>query len=181
MEKQGYDDMIRHIEGKNLLNLSQLGFRTNHSTVIQCVRLKDHVTLNFNNNMSTPAVFLDIEEAFDILWHPGLLYKLSTMDFSPNLIRLNSSFLSQRKFSVSMQGEMSMLRYINAGVSQGSGLSATIYNLYMKHILKTAVVNLALFADDSSLYVTERKEGYVLTKIPAWTKFNNSLVKQWNM
>jgi len=26
----------------------------------------DHVTINFNNNMSTPVVFLDIEKAFDI-------------------------------------------------------------------------------------------------------------------
>jgi hypothetical protein len=46
------------------------------------MRLTDHVTLNFNNNMSTAAVFLDIGRAFDTLWHPGLLYKLSTMEFS---------------------------------------------------------------------------------------------------
>jgi hypothetical protein len=36
----------------------------------------DHVTLNFNNNMSMAAVFLDIEKAFDTAWHLGLLYKL---------------------------------------------------------------------------------------------------------
>jgi hypothetical protein len=45
-------------------------------------RLTDHVTLNFNNNIFTAAVFLNIEKAFDTLWHPGLLYKLSTMEFS---------------------------------------------------------------------------------------------------
>jgi hypothetical protein len=27
--------------------------------------------------MSTAAVFLDIEKAFDTTWHPGLLYKLA--------------------------------------------------------------------------------------------------------
>jgi hypothetical protein len=32
--------------------------------------------LNFNNNMSTTAVFLDIGKAFDTTRHPGLLYKL---------------------------------------------------------------------------------------------------------
>jgi hypothetical protein len=51
------------------------------------MRLVDHVTLNFNNNMSTAAVFLDIEKAFDITWHPGLLYKLSKLDFSTKLIK----------------------------------------------------------------------------------------------
>jgi hypothetical protein len=29
------------------------------------MRLMDHVTLNFNNNMTTAAVFLDSEKAFD--------------------------------------------------------------------------------------------------------------------
>jgi hypothetical protein len=39
------------------------------------------MTLNFNNNMSTAAVFLDIEKAFDTTWHNGLLYKLFKMNF----------------------------------------------------------------------------------------------------
>jgi hypothetical protein len=45
------------------------------------MRLTDHITLNFNNKMSTAAVLFDIVKAFDTLWHPGLLYKLSTMEF----------------------------------------------------------------------------------------------------
>jgi hypothetical protein len=89
---------LRHTEGKNLLNASKFGFHANNSTTLQYMRLTDYVTLNFNNNMSTAAVFLDIEKAFDTLWHPGFLYKLSTMEFSTNLINLISSFLWQRKF-----------------------------------------------------------------------------------
>jgi hypothetical protein len=51
--------------------------------------------LNFNKNMSTAAVFLDIKKAFDKTWYPGLLYKLYKLKFSTNLIKLISSFLSQ--------------------------------------------------------------------------------------
>jgi hypothetical protein len=47
-------------EERDLLNASQFGFCARHSTTLQCMRLVDHVTLNFNNNMSTAAVFLDI-------------------------------------------------------------------------------------------------------------------------
>jgi hypothetical protein len=54
------------------------------------MRLADHVTLNFNNKMSTAAVFLDIEKAFDTTWHPGLLYKLSKLNFSTRIIKLIS-------------------------------------------------------------------------------------------
>jgi hypothetical protein len=53
----------RHISENNLLNASQFGFHARHSMILQCMRLADHVTLNFNNNMSTAAVFLDIEKA----------------------------------------------------------------------------------------------------------------------
>jgi hypothetical protein len=81
----------KHIEERGLLNQSQLGFRAGHSTTLQCMRLMDHVTLNFNNKMST--VFLDIEKAFDTTWHYGLLYKLSKLEFSANLIKLLGSFL----------------------------------------------------------------------------------------
>jgi hypothetical protein len=81
------------------------GFRSRHSTTLQCMRLADHVTLNFNN-MSTAALFLDIERAFDTTWQPGLLYKLSKLQFCTSLIKLTGSFLSQRKFRVSVEGEM---------------------------------------------------------------------------
>jgi hypothetical protein len=53
-----------------------MDFRAHHSTTLPYMRLTD-VTLNFNNNISTDAVFLDIEKAFETTWQPSLLYKLS--------------------------------------------------------------------------------------------------------
>jgi hypothetical protein len=87
-EKVILEIVKRHIEERNLLNASQFGFHARHSTTLQCMRLADHVTLHFNNNMSTAAVFLDIEKAFDITWQPGLLYKLSKLQFSTSLIKI---------------------------------------------------------------------------------------------
>jgi hypothetical protein len=78
---------------KHLLNASQFGFRARHSTTMQCMRLADNVTLNFNNKMSKASVFLDIEKSFDSTWHPDLLYKLSKLNFSTTIIILISSFL----------------------------------------------------------------------------------------
>jgi hypothetical protein len=46
--------------------------------------------------MSTAAVFWDIEKAFDTTWHPGLLYKLSKLKCSNNLIKSLARFLSNK-------------------------------------------------------------------------------------
>jgi retron-type reverse transcriptase len=108
------------------------------------------------------AVFLDIENAFDTTWHSGLLYKLSKLEFSASLIKLISSFLSQGKFRVSVEGKMSTPREMRAGVPQGSILSPTLYNIYVNDALQTHGVDLVVFADDAYLYATDRKEGFVV-------------------
>jgi hypothetical protein len=73
----------------------------------------DHVTTqNFNNDLPTAAVFLDIEKAFDTTGHSGLLYKLSELEFSRSLIKL----IAGRKFEVLIEGEFSTPRKITAGV-----------------------------------------------------------------
>jgi hypothetical protein len=115
--------------------------------------------------MRTAAVFLAIEKAFDTTWQHGLLYKLSKLQFSTSLIKFIGSFLLQRKFRVSVEGEMSTPRYMQAGVPRSSVLPPTQYNLYIIVTPQTPGVNLALFADDTCLYATDRKEGYVLRKI----------------
>jgi hypothetical protein len=74
---------------------------------LQRMRLADHVILNFNNNMSMAAVYFDTEKAFDTTLHLGLLCKLSELKFLISLIKLSISFLPQRKFRVSVEGEIS--------------------------------------------------------------------------
>jgi hypothetical protein len=102
-EKVIHNIAQKHIEERSLLNASQFGFRARHSTTLQFMRLTDLVILNFNTKISTAAVFLDNEKTFDTTWHSGLLYKLSKLEFSTSLIKLISSFLSQGKYSVSVE------------------------------------------------------------------------------
>jgi hypothetical protein len=175
-EKVILEIVERHIEDKGLLNASQFGFRARHSTTLRCMRLTDHLTFNFNNKISTAAVFLDIEKAFDTTWLSGLLYKLSKLEFSTNLIKLIGSFLSQRKFRVSVEGEMSTPRVMQAGVPQGSVLSPTLYNLYINDTPQTIGVNLALFSDDTCFHATQRKEGLRCQKTPTRPEINGGLM-----
>jgi hypothetical protein len=125
--------------------------------------------------MSTAAVFLDIEEAFDTTWHLGLLYKLSELKVLISLIKLISSFLSQRKFRVLVESEMSTPRDIKAWVPKGSVLSSTLYSIYINDTPQTPVVCVGLFAGD------DRKEGYVLRKLQRGLGVTEMLCELWNI
>jgi hypothetical protein len=121
-------------------------------------------------------MFLDIENAFDTTCHTGLLYKLSKLNFSTRMTNLINSFLLQRKFRVFVEGEKSTPWCMKA---QGSVLSPTLYNLYINDTPQTIGVNLALFADDTCLYATERKEGYVLRKVQRGLNSMSAWCESW--
>jgi hypothetical protein len=145
------------------------------------MRLADHITLNFNNKMSTASVFLDIEKAFNTTWHSGLLYKLSNLEFSNILTKFTVSFLSQRKFRVSVERELSTSREMQAGIPQDSVLSPTLYNLYINDVPQTYGVHLALFADDTYLYATDLKGGFIVRKIQRGLSSMETWCECWNI
>jgi hypothetical protein len=54
---------------------------------------------------------------------------------------------------------------MEAGMPQGSVLSPTLYNFYINGTPQIIGVHLALFYDDTCLYATDRKEGYIVRKL----------------
>jgi hypothetical protein len=109
------------------------------------------MTLNFNNKISTAALFLDIEKVIDTTWHPGLLYELSKLKFSTSLIKVISSSVAAKTQSLE-RSQISTPRCMQTGVPQGSVLSPTPYNLYVNDTSQTIGLNLALFVDVTCLY-----------------------------
>jgi len=69
-----------YVEKNKLLTNVQTGFRKGRSTTDHIICLQD--TINKYNNCNTgytAAVFIDFQSAYDMLWHKGLLHKLSGM------------------------------------------------------------------------------------------------------
>jgi hypothetical protein len=52
----------RLVEERGLLKASQFGFHVHNNTEFQYVRLKDHVALNFSDEITMAVVFLDVEK-----------------------------------------------------------------------------------------------------------------------
>lgn len=140
------------IRDNGVLPNTQFGFRAGHSTTHQLFRVSNIIKNSLNNKCSTGMVLLDVEKAFDTVWHDGLIHKLFSLNFPLYLIKLIHSFLSDRSFFVSVNSVSSISHFIRAGVPQGSSLSPVLFNLFTADIsLPNNKVEIAMFADDIAL------------------------------
>ena len=130
----------------------QFGFRSSRSTADLLTVVSDRISKAFNRSGATRTVVLDVSKAFDRVWHTGLLHKLKSYEISGQIFGLISSFLSNRGVRVVLDG-MSLQEYpVNAGVSQGSILGPTLFLLYINDLLDNVICNIAIYADDTTLY-----------------------------
>jgi hypothetical protein len=63
------------VENNRLILNHQFGFRQRHSTIEQTHRIVQRIKA-LEKKQYCSAVFLDISQAFDKVWHTGRLYKL---------------------------------------------------------------------------------------------------------
>lgn len=87
-EKVIYGYLEQFAIANNIIPKYQFGFKKEHSTTHQIKRLTNHIIRNKKYKMSTGAILLDIEKAFDSVWHDGLIYKLIQLKFPAILWKL---------------------------------------------------------------------------------------------
>ncbi|KAI5749884.1 hypothetical protein M8J76_011129 [Diaphorina citri] len=136
-----------------LMQDEQFGFRAKHSTCHQLTRIVNDISINLTAGRPSTVVLLDIEKAFDCVWHEGVVHKLDKLNVNPIIIRIILSYLSNRTFQVRYNNKLSSKRRIAAGVPQGSILGPVLFSIYLHDLPKSQAVNTALYADDTALYV----------------------------
>ena len=76
--------MLRsHLEETGFLNKHQSGFRRANSTDDHLFTLSPSIIEGVNRGEHVVAAFLDVENAFENVWHNGLRYKIFQLDLPP--------------------------------------------------------------------------------------------------
>ena len=151
-EKLVNNRIVDHLEKCGLFPDFQYGFRSSRSTADLLTVVSDRIARVFNRSGATRAVALDISKAFDRVWHAGLLHKLKSYGISGQIFSLISSFLSNRRLRVVLDGKSSQEYPVNAGVPQGSILGPTLFLLHINDLPDDVICDIAIYADDTTLY-----------------------------
>ena len=122
-----------------------------------------------------------MSKAFVKVWHEGLLHKLKQNGIDGKLLSLITSYLSNRKQRVVLNGETSDWAPIYSGVPQGSVLGPLLFLIFINDLEAGIISQIKFFADDTSLYsvvkdpeVSARELYHDLLVISNWAK-------QWKM
>ena len=151
-EKLLNNRIVDHLEKCSLFSDFQYGFRSSRSTADLLTVVSDRIVRAFNRSGATRAVALDISKAFDRVWHVGLLHELKCYGISGQMFGLISSFLSNRRLRVVLDGKSSQEYPVNVGVPQGSILGPTLFLLYINDLPDDVICNIAIYADNNTLY-----------------------------
>ncbi|KAL4126393.1 hypothetical protein QTP88_010615 [Uroleucon formosanum] len=126
------------------------GFRTKHSTIHQIHRIVDKISFSLEKKQYCTGAFLDVSQAFDRVWHAGLLFKLKLILPSTYYLILKS-YLEDRFFSVRYGSFISSSKPINAGVLQGAVTAPLLFNIFVSDQPTLPTSLIADFADDKAI------------------------------
>ena len=144
-EKLVNNRIVDRLEKCGLFCDFHYGFRSSRSTADLLTVVSDRIARAFNRSGATRAVALDISKAFDRVWHTGLLHKLKSYGISGQIFGLISSFLSNRRLRVALDGKSSQEYPVNAGAPQGSFLVLHFsYYTLMNFLMMLSVILLSM-------------------------------------
>lgn len=163
--------------------MQQSGAQARMSTMTRVNHLLENITESLAANTFTPVIYIDFFQAFDMLWHQGIIYKLHKLHCPDEYLYWLINYFTGRSMIVDYDGYCSSKINICRGAPQGSVLGPIAYIIahYDLPQIFERSENVHLYVDDlaiayiPSLYLSHRKQIEDIERI-----MNSDLEKLYN-
>ena len=122
------------LNDQNVLYKKQFGFQKRFSTAHAVISLIENIEKAIDNKMFVCGVFVDLQKAFDTVNHNILLHKLSHYGIRDITNCWFSSYLSNGKQFVTINGFDSEIQIFQYGVPQVSVLGYLLFLIYINDL-----------------------------------------------
>jgi len=157
MESVIKDQLVSYLHSKNLITSQQHAFIKRHSTVTNLLECTHDWSVAVHGGHAVDVIYIDFSRAFDSVVHSKLIFKLSNLGISGELLQWIEAFLTDRCQCVVVEHCFSSWTPVVSGVAQGSVLGPILFILFINDIgciCNGCTVSHKLFADDLKLYST---------------------------
>ena len=144
--------LLQYLVERKLNSPHQFGFMPQKPTTLQLLYLTYRWFRALERGKNITAVFLDFQKAFDRVWHPGLLYQLSTLGISEWSVKWLTSYLSERQIFCSRRfyyvGVQDYLLWCPARPASWS----CSFIIFINNLPSTVSIPTEIYADDTTLH-----------------------------
>ena len=186
--------LTRILERVGIFIKGQCGFRLREEAVAQALALHETIKRRMNVGLSTYALFLDYQKAFDTVPHEGLFRKLQNLGITGKMLNFIKALYANSTVQVrSNDGSYATSFRLLRGVRQGCPLSSILFDIYINDMLddcdqgvpvpasrdsRSGQVKFLpdripglLYADDAAILAAKRKNLLdTLTKVQKWSE-----------
>lgn len=160
---------------KGILPPTQHGFRANRSTSTYLTHMIACIQHQKACKQKVAGLYLDLQKAFDSVWHTGLLYRLRECGVGEQFVCVIKDFLVNRSINLKINAFTLKNQRCTVGLPQGSVLSPLLFAVFVRDMLKDTIGLPLQFADDCTIIAWQSNE----TDLTDTCQYNFDTVHAW--